>query len=602
MPQWQQCYRQQGSDQAEQLLNALMAEISRADPAWISWVSADQLQAQLACLYQRLAASAGDLTRLPLFGVPFAVKDNIDVQGLPTTAACAEFAYHPERDAVVVARLKAAGAVLIGKTNLDQFATGLVGTRSPYGEVPNTFDPTYVSGGSSSGSASVVARGLVPFALGTDTAGSGRVPAGFNNLVGWKPTRGAFSTQGVLPACRSLDCVSIFSLTVADAAQVAEILTGFDAADIYSRQSPAQPARCDFGAKPRFAMPSEMNWFGDTVQQAAFSAACTALVAQGVEITPIDFTPMYELANLLYEGPWVAERHAEVGAFLAQHRSSMDPSVARIIASAEGQSATAAFQSEYRRRALQQQILKYFDEFDALLVPTAPLHPTRAQVAADPIAVNSWLGTYTNFVNLADCSALALPAGFRRDGLPFGFTLIAPAWQETALAQFGQRWQQACAQPLGACGVPWPASVAEASDSPRHHDSETLPLAVVGAHLSGMPLNAELTQRGAWLLERTRSADHYRLYALAGTVPAKPALVAAETGAAIELEIWALPTGAWGAFLAGVPAPLGLGTVELADGRRVKGFICEPVALQGARDITEFGGWRAYLRSLNANR
>jgi allophanate hydrolase len=601
--EWQLAYRQQGAQVADLLL-PLINGMSPGDVAWISGITPAQLEQQIAQLAQRLQAVGGDLSRLPLYGIPFAVKDNIDVAGMPTTAACPAYAYSPAQDATVVARLKAAGAIVLGKTNLDQFATGLVGTRSPYGAVPNTFDAAYISGGSSSGSASVVARGLVPFALGTDTAGSGRVPAGFNNLVGWKPTRGAFSTSGVLPACRSLDCVSIFALTVTDAELLAGLMTGFDGADIYSRTAPAVSARTGWGAQPRLAIPSVMEWHGDDQQAAAFDQACAQLRAQGAEITAIDFTPMYALASLLYEGPWVAERHAVLESFLAEHSEQMDPTVAAIVAQAQGQSATAAHRAEYQRMALQRQILSVFNEFDALLVPTAPLLPTLDQVAESPVTMNSWLGTYTNFVNLADCCALALPAGFRGDGLPAGITLIAPAWQETALAAFGKSWQRAAQLPLGATARALPPVLETVGTAPA---ADWYPIAVVGAHLSGMPLNHELTLRGARLLERTRSASHYQLYALAGTVPPKPALVAASASvdaptAAIELELWALPKSGWADFLAGIPAPLGLGTVQLADGRQVKGFICEPAALQGARDITEFGGWRAFIRSLNATR
>ena len=593
---WQQAYRVAG-DTPERLLGTLLGSLNPQDPAWISLITPAQLASQLAALATRPDAKA-----LPLYGVPFAVKDNIDVAELPTTAACAEFAYRPAQDAQIVARLKAAGAIVLGKTNLDQFATGLVGTRSPYGAVPNSFDTSFISGGSSSGSASVVARGLVPFALGTDTAGSGRVPAGFNNLVGWKPTRGAFSTSGVVPACRSLDCVSLFTLTLADSRLLATLVTSFDGSDSYSRPAPVPLPRQGLGSRPRLAIPSVMEWFGDSEQQAAFAQSCRELQAAGARIAAIDFSPMYALAKLLYEGPWVAERHAALETFMIEHKSVMDPTVASIVSTASRHSATSAYRSEYQRMALQRQIANIFNEFDALLVPTAPLLPTRQQVAQEPVLVNSWLGTYTNFVNLADCSALALPMGFRRDGLPFGITLIAPAWHEMALADWALTWQPQLALPLGATTLPAPAARAQQSNPAVTSWAvpplaETLPLAVVGAHLSGMPLNHELTSRGARLLERCQSAENYRLYALANSQPPKPALVRDSQGQPIELELWALPKSGWADFLAGVPAPLGLGTVTLADGRQVKGFICEPSALNGALDITEFGGWRAYLAS-----
>ncbi|WP_377152648.1 allophanate hydrolase [Pseudaeromonas sharmana] len=593
--QWQQAYREHHA-QAADLLRPLLAAVSTTDNAWITVIDADQLEQQLGALQQRLAEVKQDLSQLPLYGIPFAVKDNIDVAGLATTAACPAFAYVAEMDAEVVARLKAAGAVVLGKTNLDQFATGLVGTRSPYGAVANSFDADYISGGSSSGSASVVARGCVPFALGTDTAGSGRVPAGFNNLVGWKPTRGAFSTRGVVPACRSLDCVSIFALTVADTRLLAQIMTAFDAQDAYSRAAPRPLPRTTWGPRPRLAVPANRPWFGDDAQCEAFERACQQLKDAGAELTEIDFEPMFALARLLYEGPWIAERHVVLETFLAEHGNQMDPTVASIVSGAVGLAATDAYRAEYQRMALQRQILATFNTFDALLVPTAPLLPTQAQVAAQPVEVNSWLGTYTNFVNLADCAALALPGGLRRDGLPAGITLIAPAWHEVAMAEFGEQWQQSLARAgltLGATGQSLPAAAAAISACP----TDSMPIAVVGAHLSGMPLNHELTSRGAVLLERTRSADHYRLFAIANSTPPKPALVASDSGAAIELELWALPKGAWADFLAGIPTRLGLGTVQLADGRQVKGFICEPAALDGALEITSFGGWRSYLQS-----
>lgn len=591
--EWQQAYRS-GACTPRDLLEPLRIAVTTTDPAWISVLNAEQLAAELARV-----ESLGNATTLPLYGIPFAVKDNIDVAGLPTTAACPDFAYLPDEDAFVVARLRALGAIVLGKTNLDQFATGLVGTRSPYGAVPNSFQSDYISGGSSSGSASVVARGIVPFALGTDTAGSGRVPAGFNNLVGWKPTRGAFSTRGVVPACKSLDCVSLFTQSVVESQLLAQWLTQFDARDPYSRKAPAS-CRTTFGNKPRLAYPTQMAWFGDAEQQQAFEASCQQLTAMGVEISAIDFTPMYELANLLYEGPWVAERHAELEGFMAEHQEQMDPVVASIIDSARHHTATSAFRAEYRRMVLTRQIQAVFDEYDALLVPTTPRFPTHSEIAGEPVAINSQLGTYTNFVNLADCCALALPAGFRRDGLPFGITLIAPAWHETALANWGQSWQAYCQLPLGATG----RQLVQHPDEPGVAAKDEQIIAVVGAHLSGMPLNHELTSRGATLMERSRTAGHYRLYAIANSQPPKPALVASQEqgGAAIELELWSLPKWAWADFMAGIPSPLGLGTITLADGRQVKGFICEPAALIGAKEITEFGGWRAYIRSLSAPR
>ncbi|WP_409423055.1 allophanate hydrolase [Pseudaeromonas sp. ZJS20] len=585
LQEWQDAYS--AGQQPEQLLGELLRAQSLDDVAWISLIEPVTLAAECARLQARLA-EAGSLAALPLYGVPFAVKDNIDVAGLPTTAACPAFRYLPEQDAGVVARLRAAGAVVLGKSNLDQFATGLVGTRSPYGAVPNSVNADYVCGGSSAGSASLVARGLVPFALGTDTAGSGRVPAGFNNLVGWKPTRGAISCRGVVPACKSLDCVSLFTLTVADAEQLALIAYGEDASDPFSRasQGAVVPRR---GSIPTLGVPRQLAWFGDEAQRLGFEAACATLAAQGVQLVEVDYQPFAELAHLLYEGPWLAERRVALAEFLAGHRDEMDPVVAGIIAQADGLRATEAFAAEYRRQALKARIQQQLGQLDALLLPTAPRLPTLAQVRADPVVVNSQLGHYCNWVNLADCCALSLPAGFRPDGLPLGVTLVAPAWQEWALARLAKPLAAGLNLPLGATGRPAPSAPSGTVLAPDHQV-----LAVVGAHLSGQPLNHQLTDLGGYLLETSRSAPHYRLFALADG--RRPALVAGRTpGAAIELELWALPKAAWADLLARVPSPLGLGSVQLADGRRVAGFICEPLALEGARDITAHGSWRAYL-------
>lgn len=583
---WQQAYRNLHLQPA--VLAELLAELSDSDPAWISLASAQQLQVQLDELAERLAGVAGDLAKLPLYGVPFAIKDNIDVAGWPTTAACPEFAYTAAADACVVARLRAAGAIVIGKTNLDQFATGLVGTRSPYGAVPNSFDPTYVSGGSSSGSASVVARGLVPFALGTDTAGSGRVPAGFNNIVGLKPTKGWLSTRGLVPACHTLDCISVFALTVADAQVVATIAGGFDPADPYSRENP-NSARVGMPARPRLAVPATPEFFGDVQNQAVFEQTLGQLRELGAELVEIDFTPFRELAEQLYYGSWVAERTVALEKVDPAH---IDPVVRGIVASGEKYSACDAYKAEYIRAELSRRINDALAGFDALVVPTSPTIRTLAEMAAEPVLFNSQFGTYTNFTNLADLCALAVPAGLRADGLPAGITLLAPAWHDQALAAFGQRWQEFTALPLGATGraLPAQAALAQAPGSVR--------VAVVGAHLTGMPLNFQLTKRDAVLVEQTTSSAHYRLYALPGTVPPKPGLArVAADGAEIIVELWDVPQARFGEFVAEIPPPLGIGNLQLADGRWVKGFICEPYALDGARDITGFGGWRAFIAS-----
>ena len=588
LAEWQ-LHARQHPDQVKDRLTALMALLDINDPAWLYLANGRQLADQWEELDRRLAALAGDRTALPLYGIPFAVKDNIDVAGWPTSAACPDFIYRAQRDAEVVARLKSAGAIVVGKTNLDQFATGLVGTRSPYGAVPNTFNPAYVSGGSSSGSASVVARGLVPFALGTDTAGSGRVPAGFNNIVGLKPTKGRLSTAGVVPACRLNDCVSIFALTVADAALVADIAGGYDADDAYSRPNP-RTAPAAMPERPRFAVPDKLEFFGDRQSEQAFQHALRQLEDGGVQLETIDFAPFSQLAEQLYAGPWVAERTVVLEEMLRQQPDSLDPVVREIVAAGHRYSACDAWRAEYLRAELSRAINVVLQRYDALVVPTSPTIRTLDEMARQPIVYNSQFGTYTNFTNLADLCALALPSSLRDDGLPAGITLIGPAWHDLALADFGRRWQRQRDISLGATGRSLPARESVTAPSADH-----VRIAVVGAHLSGMPLNFQLTGRNAVLVESARTAADYRLYALAGTTPPKPGLAKAEQGAHIALELWDIPLARFGEFVAEIPAPLGIGTLTLDDGRQVKGFICEPLALRDARDITAYGGWRNYL-------
>lgn len=592
--EWQNAYRT-GAKPAD-LLVALFTSLPSPDPAWISIIDQTALSARLIQLDAQLKAVNSDLTRLPLYGVPFAVKDNIDVAGLPTTAACPAFAYAPTKNATIIQRLLDAGAIVIGKTNLDQFATGLVGVRSPYGIPTNTINPEYVSGGSSSGSASVVARGIVPFSLGTDTAGSGRVPAGLNNIIGLKPTRGAFSNTGVVPACRTLDCVSVFATTNEDAVAVYDVAAALDIADGLSRAIPAEAKSKSLPAKPRFGTPAKPEFYGDALAEKAFSAAIKQLEAQGATCVPVDFSIFDEVAALLYDGPWVAERYAAIQAFATAHEADIHPVVRDIIFKAKNFSAADAFNGIYKLADLKRQADALLAQFDALVVPTAPTHYKISELEADPVKLNSNLGKYTNFVNLLDWSALAVPASMRPDGLPFGITLIADAWQERALAVFAAQWHQSTGLKRGATGLPLAPGAPIATSSAS---VEMIRVAVVGAHLRGMPLNHELTSRDAQFVLSTTSADNYHLYALANTTPPKPGLVRSTDGSAIKLELWDVPSAAFGSFVAGVPAPLGIGTVTLADGSTVKGFICEPSGLDGARDITEFGGWAAYLASLN---
>lgn len=576
------------------LLSELLARLQPTDPAWIHRCTPEQLIAQLAALPPRGPAS-------PLWGLPLAVKDNIDVAGMPTTAACPAFAHLPEHSATCVQRLQAAGAIVVGKTNLDQFATGLVGTRSPYGEVPNSFDARYVSGGSSSGSASVVARGLVPLALGTDTAGSGRVPAGLNHLVGLKPTPGSVPMRGVLPACRTLDVVSVFALTVADAALAFSVFEGAEADEPrFHVAAPRPPWLGGTRAALRLGVPLAPGCDEALGWPAAFGAAQARAHELGAELVPLDFELLFEVAKLLYDGPWVAERLSVVDTLLAADPEAFDQTVAKVIARGQGQDAVAAFRGRYELETLRAELQSLWNQVDALLVPTAPTCPTRAAVAEEPVLRNSELGRYTNFVNLLGWSALALPSNLP-DGdcpLPFGVTLIAPGGADAALVDFGLRWEAAGPAPLGSRLRDATAADRRLQALPRAEP--TLLLAVVGAHLQGLPLHGQLLARAARLQARTQTAPRYRLHALPGTVPPKPGLARVpegEAGHAIEVEVYELPVASIGSLLALIPPPLGLGNLELADGRWVKGFICEGAALIDAPDISHHGGWRAFLAS-----
>ncbi len=598
---WRQAYLA-GACAAELIGERVQALAARgADAAVIRRLTLDELQPRLAQLAE-LALACDSRSKLcaalPLYGVPFAIKDNIDLAGIETTAACPAFAQVASRTARVVQQLEAAGAVCIAKTNLDQFATGLVGTRSPYGRPASALAPQRISGGSSSGSAVLVARGDVPFALGTDTAGSGRVPAGFNQLVGLKPTPGRVSTKGVLPACRSLDCVSLLAHTVDDAAQLLALIEGPDGDDIYSAFAPGPLA---WPSRLRVGVPAEPLFVGDAGYAEAWPAASERLQALGHQPVPRDLGLLHEVAALLYEGPWVAERHAVVRALLAEQPEVMDTSVRTVIARAKELSATDTFLAQYRLRELAARAADIWSACDVLMVPTAPGHPSFEAVDADPLGANAQLGRFTNFVNLLGWCALALPCGTTAAGLPFGVTFIARAGHDAALARFARTWQAATSLPLGATGQHRDLPAALPTLWPAH--APVLPLAVVGAHLSGLPLNHQLTDAGATLLEVTTTAARYRLHVLPGTVPPKPGLVRDEhQGQAIAVEVWAMPQAAVGAFLVGIPAPLGLGSLELADGRRVHGFLCEASATAQAPDISHLGGWRAYLASLDSLR
>lgn len=552
-------------------------------PVWISLVPETEARAK-----------AERAPKGPLYGLPFAVKDNIDVAGVPTTCACPDFADVPERSATVVERLEAAGAIVIGKTNLDQFATGLVGTRSPYGIPSSVFDAGSISGGSSSGSAVAVAAGLVAFSLGTDTAGSGRVPAGFNNIVGLKPTKGSLSARGLVPACRSQDVISIFALTVADAAAVMAVASAYDAEDAFSRKAPAPFAPVAMPTAPRIGVPtSGLEFFGDADAERLYRASVERIANDGATVVPFDFAPFRETARLLYAGPWVAERLAAIRAFAEEKPEALHEVVGAIILGAAKLSAVDAFEGVYRLAELIRAAEAEWAHMDAMLLPTTGTTYTIAEVLRDPVALNSNLGLYTNFVNLMDLSALAVPAGFRPNGLPFGVTLIARAFDDGKLATMGDRLHRALdGLKLGAT----PKPLAETEPVTPAPIKGRIAVAVVGAHLSGQPLNRQLRERNARLVTTTRTAPGYSLYALAGTVPPKPGLQFDGRGAGrIEVEVWEMDEAAFGSFVALIPPPLGIGTITLADGSLVKSFLCEPHGLAGATDITAFGGWRAYL-------
>ena len=551
------------------------------------------LRAENEAVAEAERLTTGDPNR-PLYGVPVAVKDNIDVAGLPTTAACPAYAYTPARDATAVAKLREAGAIVIGKTNLDQFATGLVGVRSPYGVPRNALRRDLIPGGSSSGSAVAVAAGLVPLALGTDTAGSGRVPAMLNNIIGLKPSVGLVSTAGLVPACRTLDCVSLFALTVDDAMAALRVIAGPDGADPFSRAlAPGElsppPASFTLGVPQK----GQLVFFGDKIAASAFDRALQRWSDLGARFVEIDLEPFYETARLLYEGPWVAERYLVVRDLIASAPEAVHPVTREIVLSGARQSAADAFSAFYRLESLRRTAERLLGNVDALVLPTAPTTYTVAQVMVNPIELNNRLGTYTNFVNLLDLCGLALPASLDAARTPFGITLLAPSGHDAKLTSLGRIFHADTGLPLGARDLAQPP-LAPLDNGLRNGE---VSIAVVGAHLSGMALNGELKALEGRLLQATTTAHDYRLYALRGTAPPKPGLLRVEAGlgAAIELEVWALTTKAFGEFVANVPPPMSIGTVRLSDGSTVKGFLVEPQATVGARDISQYGGWRAFL-------
>jgi len=535
-----------------------------------------------------------DIDTLPLYGIPFAIKDNIDLAGIPTTAACPAFAYTPDESATLVAQLISLGAVPIGKTNLDQFATGLNGTRSPYGKCRNSVHPDFPAGGSSAGSSLAVALGVASFALGTDTAGSGRVPAALNNLVGLKGTRGLLSTTGVVPACRTLDCVTYLTATAREASELLALTAKPDPRDAYGRINPQSNDASAFGEAPafQFGVPSTLEFAGCAESPTLFKQARKALEAAGGTAIEIDFAPFAEAARLLYEGPWVAERYSVAGELMKAQPDAVLPVIRDVLAKATGTTAVDAFRAQYRLQALKQICDAVMSKLDFVLTPSFPRPVTLAELEADPIGPNSLLGYYTNFMNLLDYAAVAVPAGFMANRLPWGVTVFGRPFTDQYLLSIADRLQRSAGFPVVGGNAP------DMTPLPRQAHGDRARIVVCGAHMEGLPLNWQLLHRGARLVERTLSAPSYRLFSIEGTV-ARPGMtrVSDGNGSAIEVEVWELPIAELGSLLTGIAAPLGLGKVELSDGRWETGFICDAFGLEGAQEITSFGGWRRWIAS-----
>lgn len=560
---------------------------------WITLLTKEQINVYL----QQLESQ--DMDELPLYGIPFAIKDNIDLAGVATTAACPEYEYVAEENAFVVQQLIDAGAIPVGKTNLDQFATGLVGTRSPepWGPCHNAFNKEYISGGSSSGSAVAVALGLVSFSLGTDTAGSGRVPAAFNNLIGLKPSKGLLSTNGVVPACRSLDCVTVFALNTDDANTVFEQAASFDKADDYSRENPFSNSARHYGAtrnRFKFAVPmkSHLNFFANQETERLFSESCEKLIQLGGEKVEVDFSAFLDAAKLLYEGPWVTERYVAIEELINSKPDSLLPVINTIIGGGKEKMASDAFKAFYQLQHYKRITDSLLEEVDMLVTPTAGTIYTIEEVNADPIQLNSNLGYYTNYMNLLDYASLAIPAGFMQNGLPFGITLISQAFTDRKLLSYARIWQQNSGQEMGKTGYEFEPDNSGLVRDHQHY----IEVVVCGAHLQGYPLDWQLTERGAEFVESTFSSASYKLYALAGEGVKRPGMVRVDQGGErIIVEVWRLPVEEFGSFVADIPGPLGIGKVELESGDWKPGFICESHGLNGAEDITHLGGWAAYI-------
>lgn len=583
---------QQGDFTPQELCHYLLQQASKLSDynTWIYLFSERELQPYLDNLKNK------SIEDLPLYGIPFSIKDNIDLAGIPTTAACKEFTYTPTRTAYVVQQLLDAGAIPLGKTNLDQFATGLVGTRSPYGATHNSFDRNYISGGSSSGSAVSVAQGLATFSLGTDTAGSGRVPAAFNNIFGLKPSRGLVSNTGVIPACRTLDCVAIFATTADDLQRLFSITANFDPQDSYARKNPAGNAATQtmrIRASFSFAIPkdAQLEFFGNEAYRKSFEDAISQLESLGGQAYEIDFEPFMQAARLLYEGPWVTERYLATQPIIDEQPEALLDVTRGIIIQGKDKLASDLFSAQYKLQACKQITDSLLQDYDFMLTPTAGTHYTLEEVKQAPVQLNSNLGYYTNYMNLLDYASIAVPTGLTEAGMPFGVTLVSSAFADMRLLSFARALHHSKKHKLGT--TDW--ALPEPAEQPAVDETVTQ-IVVCGAHMQGLPLNHQLTDRGAVLLEQCQSSADYKLIALPGGPPHRPGMLRVnENGKAIDVEVWQLPVDQLGSFLRGIPQPLGLGKVELYDGRWEIGFICEGNIEAESEDISAFGGWRAYL-------
>ncbi|MGB0370751.1 MAG: allophanate hydrolase [Opitutales bacterium] len=557
-----------GTRTPREVLTSLVEKIKSSDnpKVWIYALSLEEIEPWIA----RLEGASPD--SLPLYGVPFAIKDNIDLAGIPTTAACPEYAYTPEKSATVVENLIAAGAVPLGKTNLDQFATGLVGVRTPYGTPVNPIAPDRVPGGSSCGSAVALSEGFVSFSLGTDTAGSGRVPAVFNKLWGVKPSRGRLSNTGLVPACKTLDCISIFAFDAEGAKLALSAAEGFDESDAYSQPVINKPVPTE--SVLGIPQPDQLMFFGDAQYDEAWVAAKAELKAKGWTLREVDFSPFIQAARLLYEGPWVSERYAAIETFLKEQPESVFPVTRQIISGGGDHSARDAFVSTYKLAELKRKSEAAWEGVAAIVTPTVGGFPTLEDMEKDPVGPNSQLGYFTNFMNLLDLSALAVPAGEAPSGLPFGITYIAPRDSDQALLEIASK-----------------GPVDTSMSSP-----ETVSIILFGAHMSGLPLNTQVLGLGGTFVGEVKTAEKYKMVYLPEPKPHRPGIVKiGEGGVSIACEEWSFPAESVGAFLASISTPLGLGQIELSDGRYVHGFLCEPYAADAAEDISSSEGWRAYL-------